>query len=176
MAIDPLIVGVARLRRQAGATVHLVVTGPFDPDGSLAPTSPGESYVPAGDDVAFDGLLECIPGGVVVSGTVSGRWRGECRRCAKAVGGDLSVVIKERYLETASPGDDEAYPLDSDLLDLGPALRDAIVLELPLAPLCEEACKGLCATCGTDLNDGPCSCQPPTDPRWARLDVLRPPE
>ena len=176
VAIDPLIVGIARLRRQPGATVHTIVAAPFDPDGSLAPTSPGESYVPDGDDVAFDGVLECIPNGVVVRGIVTSRWRGECRRCAKVVGGDLSVALSEPYLETAQPGDDEAYPLDSDLLDLGPALRDAILLELPLAPLCEEDCKGLCGQCGADLNDGPCSCEPPTDPRWARLDVLRTPE
>ncbi len=174
--MDPLIIGVARLRRQAGATVPVMVSASFDPDGSLGPTSPGESYVPDGDDLAFDGLLECIPGGVVVGGTVKSRWRGECRRCAKTVSGDISVVIKERYLEAAAPGDDEAYALDSDLLDLGPALRDAIVLELPLAPLCDEACEGLCVQCGADLNDGPCRCQPPTDPRWATLDALRSPE
>ena len=173
MAVDPFVVGIARLRRQLGATVHTVATGLFDPDGSLAPISPGESFVPDGDEAAFDGQLESIPGGIMVTGSVNARWRGQCRRCAKSVGGDLSVAVRERYLESAGPEDDEAYPLKGDLLDLGPAIRDAVVLELPLAPLCDEACRGLCEQCGADLNDGDCSCEAPTDPRWATLDVLR---
>jgi uncharacterized protein len=55
---------------------------------------------------------------------------------------------------------------------LRPLVRDALLLELPLAPLCREDCRGLCAHCGADLNDGPCDCAPPRDPRWDALDVL----
>ncbi len=173
MAIDPFVVGVARLRKQLGATNHVVASGLFDPTGEMAPISPGESYVPEGDDVSFDGLIECIPNGLMVSGTVTGRWRGECRRCATHVAGDLEVKARERYLEGANPEDDEAYPLEGDLIDLGPMVRDAIVLELPLAPLCKEDCKGLCVECGADKNSTDCGCGAPMDPRWATLDVLR---
>ncbi|HET7523328.1 MAG TPA: DUF177 domain-containing protein [Acidimicrobiales bacterium] len=70
--------------------------------------------------------------------------------------------------------DEETYPLKGELLDLQPLVRDALLLELPLAPLCSEDCQGLCATCGADLNDGPCSCEhAPADPRWAALDLLK---
>ncbi|MEI8049913.1 MAG: DUF177 domain-containing protein [Actinomycetes bacterium] len=173
MAMDPFVVGVARLRRQLGATVHTVVAGPFDPTGEMAPLAPGESYVPEGDDVSFDGVLECIPNGLVVRGAVTGRWRGLCRRCATKVGGPLEVTIRERYQEGASPEDDEAYPLEGEMVDLGPAVRDAIVLELPLAPLCSEDCKGICIECGADRNSTDCGCEAPIDPRWATLDTLR---
>ena len=173
MAADPFAVGIARLRRQPGATVHCLVTGLFDPTGELAATSPGESYVPDGDDVTFDGTLEAISGGIAAKGTVTGRWRGTCRRCATKVGGPLVVDVSERYVEGATPEDPDAYPLEGDFVDLGPMIRDAIVLELPLAPLCREDCQGLCASCGADLNAGACGCEAPIDPRWATLDVLR---
>jgi len=173
MAIDPFMVGVARLRRQPGASIHCAVEGIFDPTGELDPTSPGESYVPEGEIVRFDGTLEAISGGVVATGHVTGRWRGQCRRCATAVGGPIDVIVKERCIEGVTSEDDEAYPLEGDLVDLGPVVRDAIVLELPLAPLCKEDCQGLCASCGADLNAGACDCEAPIDPRWATLDVLR---
>ena len=128
MAIDPFMVGVARLRRQPGASIHCAVEGIFDPTGELDPTSPGESYVPEGEIVRFDGTLEAISGGVVATGHVTGRWRGQCRRCATAVGGPIDVVVKERCLEGVTSEDDEAYPLEGDLVDLGPVVRDAIVL------------------------------------------------
>ena len=65
----------------------------------------------------------------------------------------------------------ELYHLDGDLLDLEPAFRDAVVLALPMSPLCREDCPGLCAECGVPLADaGPGHRHgPPADPRWAAL-------
>ena len=56
--------------------------------------------------------------------------------------------------ESAEP-DDEELSLDGDLLDLEPVLRDAVVLALPMSPLCREDCPGLCVQCGVRLDDGP---------------------
>ena len=75
---------------------------------------------------------------------------------------------------TVGEEDEETYPLRGEMLDLQPLVRDALLLELPLAPLCNEECKGLCPACGADLNDGPCSCDTrPADPRWSALDSLK---
>jgi uncharacterized protein len=53
-------------------------------------------------------------------------------------------------------------------------VRDALVLALPLNPVCEAACKGLCARCGKDLSGGPCDCsEDDVDPRWAELATLK---
>ena len=175
MAIDPFVVGVARLRTQLGATAPCQLSGPFDPTGELAATSPGESEVPAGAAATFDGQLESIPKGIVAAGRVRSSWTGSCRRCAATVGGELEVAVRERFVEGAGE-EDEAYPLEGDLLDLGPMVRDAIVLELPLAPLCRDDCRGLCPQCGSDLNAVDCGCAAPTDPRWATLDLLRGPD
>ncbi|MGH9082909.1 MAG: DUF177 domain-containing protein [Acidimicrobiales bacterium] len=48
-----------------------------------------------------------------------------------------------------------------------------MVLDLPMAPLCRQACRGLCPVCGIDRNGESCVCVAPRDPRWANLDVLR---
>ena len=53
-------------------------------------------------------------------------------------------------------GEDPEYPLDQDVADLEPVLRDAVLLTFPLLPLCDPECRGLCATCGADLNTGAC--------------------
>ena len=66
------------------------------------------------------------------------------------------VRFQELYaLAEASGEDADGYLLDGDLLDLEPALRDALVLELPLSPLCADDCPGLCSECGVRLADAP---------------------
>ena len=58
-------------------------------------------------------------------------------------------------------------------IDLEPMVRDALLLELPLAPLCNPDCAGLCATCGANHNLTRCECvTSEIDPRWAALRSL----
>ncbi len=177
MAADtnPWIVHVARMRRNAGAESHEVRRGHVDEAGPLAEEGidPGRSIVPVGAEAECDVTLRAFDGGIAASGTVRAPWVGVCRRCATAVGGDLVIGVTERFAPDASPDDDELYPISDDTIDLGPLVRDAIVLELPSAPLCRPDCRGLCPHCGADRNEGECDCVAPTDPRWANLDVLR---
>ncbi len=183
MPLDPFVVNVARLRRNPGARWHEVRSGLFDPDGSLQLESPVQSAVPAQGEAVCDVWLEAFAGGVMVSGTVRAPWSGLCRRCAVVVGGELTAPVRERFVvSTATPGgrggpreasdDDDAYPIVDDQLDLGPLVREAIVLELPLAPLCRADCRGLCPSCGADRNEEECRCVAPVDPRWAILSLL----
>ena len=80
---------------------------------------------------------------------------GECRRCGGPVAGAVVATVRERYAPPTEPPrrDEDAYPLAGDELDLEPLARDAVLLDLPLAPLCSEACLGLCPQCGTNWND-----------------------
>ena len=175
--MDPFVVHVARLRRVSGTRWHEVRSGPFDEEGVLGTRSEADSSVPEGADASCDVTLESFAGGVMVTGTVTAPWTGMCRRCAIRVGGVLRIPVRERFADPGDrhgdPEDDEAYPIVDDVLDLGPMVRDAIVLELPLAPLCREDCRGLCPSCGCDRNEETCGCEEPRDPRWANLDVLR---
>ncbi len=174
MGAEPFVVNVARLRAANGTRRHEVRRGPLDPYEGSAPPAKGDSALAAGADVTCDVVLESFPGGVMVTGTVSAPWEGTCRRCTAAVGGDLCVAVRERYTdEGPGPADEDAYPIVDQRIDLGLVAHDAVVLELPLAPLCSEACRGLCPSCGVDRNVEACDCRPPADPRWASLDVLR---
>jgi uncharacterized protein len=76
----------------------------------------------------------------------------------------------DRHDEDEERDDEERY-LDGDLLDLESAFRDAVVLALPMSPLCRDDCPGLCAECGAPLADaGPDhGHEDATDPRWAGL-------
>ena len=123
-------------------------------------------------EVQVDVMLEAVPEAVIARGVVESRWQGACRRCLTAVSGELRSEVVEVFEK--NPATEQTYPLRGDQLDLELLARDAVLLELPHAPLCHEECQGLCPGCGAELNRGQCDCEVETgDPRWAALDVLR---
>lgn len=67
----------------------------------------------------------------------------------------------------------DVFPFDGERIDLEPLFREQFVLAIPYAPLCREACKGLCPQCGIDRNTDSCTCTPPIDPRLAALKGLK---
>ena len=174
--MNPFVVPVARLLRHAGQSSEVAFTAPFDPEGALAATAPGAAEVVPGADVEVRLVLTSFLGGVTASGTIVAPWRASCRRCAQSIRGVLDLRVNERFRPGAEPDDEDAYPLVNEEVDLRDLVRDAVVLELPLAPLCRPECAGLCPTCGSDRNEGDCGCQPDGDPRWATLDALRVPD
>ncbi len=172
MTTNPWLVPITNLRRSLGNRRE------EHRGGRVGELRVADSVVAANDTVEADAVLDSVDGGIQVTATVTAPWSGECRRCLKPVGGHLVAHVREVY-RPRPPGeapdeDEETYPLSGELLDLRPLVRDAILLELPIAPLCREDCAGLCPTCGADRNDGACGCPPAAaDPRWAALDVLR---
>ena len=118
---------------------------------------------------------ESVVEGVLVTGRVSGPTTLKCARCLETFSGEVSLDLVELF---TTPGhelpEEEAYKVRGHEIDLEPMLRDALVLGLPLNPVCSDACKGICASCGKNLNDGDCSCEDTSmDPRWADLSALR---
>lgn len=174
---DPFVVHVARLRRFSGQSGHEVRRGEVALAGPLreAGIDPGRSVVPAGTEIEVELTLVPFEGGVQAEGTVTAPWVGTCRRCAEPVSGLLRITVRERFADDplAGSSDEELYPISDDTIDLTPLVRDAVVLELPMAPLCREDCAGLCPRCGANRNEAECGCVAPKDPRWANLDVLR---
>ena len=130
------------------------------------------SKVPEGAPVHLELHLQSVNTGVVVKGTTAAPWVGECRRCLRPVEATLTAAILEIY--EPDPTEGETQPLQGDHIDVEPVAREAVLLELPLAPLCRHDCAGLCPECGADLNQGACGCAlDQSDPRWAALDDLR---
>ncbi|HUQ39758.1 MAG TPA: DUF177 domain-containing protein [Acidimicrobiales bacterium] len=165
---SPFVVPVGELRRRDGNTTRVQVRGPLP---GLAVTG---TVVPEDADVAVDLVLEAVPLAVVAHGEVTAPWVGECRRCLQPVTGEARTEVRELFEETPDP--EQTYPLVGDQIDLEPLARDAVLLELPLAPLCTEDCRGLCPQCGVNRNEKDCACvSDASDPRWAALDALREP-
>lgn len=137
----------------------------------------GLVLVPAGADVALDLRFEAVAEGVLVTGSAVAPLTGECARCLEPLTSTTEVSFQELYRYAPDPGEDEADEerfLDGDWLDLEPAFRDAVVLALPLSPLCREDCPGLCAECGVRLAEaGPLHGHgADVDPRWGPLRQL----
>jgi len=169
----PLVLDTRELGRRPGSMRTLQFPAPAPDDLGVELIA-----VPAGSDVDLDLRLESVMEGVLVSGTATVALTGECGRCLEPVQDTLAVRLQELYAypestTEATAGDDETAVMEGDLLDLEPALRDAVVLSLPLTPLCRPDCAGLCADCGERLDDLPADHQhDATDTRWAALQDL----
>jgi len=127
------------------------------------------------EPVRLDIMLERVPDGIVARGELHARWEGECSTCLREVAADLGVGVAELY--EPHPIDGDTYPLQGHELDLEQLVRDALVLELPLAPVCErDDCTPVespAVLVGADdrRNDG-ADDDAPADPRWAALSDL----
>jgi uncharacterized protein len=160
-------IDVADLRRHPGERRPVELERTFD-DIRVA-----DVEVPPDAPVGLEVVLESVQGGVEVTGRATGAWRGPCRRCLDPVDGRLDVPIHELFVDV--PVEGETYPIDHDTIDLSPMTRDALVLALPLAPLCRDDCPGPDPEgfrVGTPSDEDP-EAERPRDPRWAALDVLR---
>jgi len=167
MPRPPFIADIVALRRHQGYREQLRIRAP------LPGLQVSASRVPPGEPLELELTLEAVEGGVVAKGTAVAPWVGECRRCLVPVAGVAEAVVEELFV--SEPEEGETYPIHGDHIDLEPLAREAIVLALPLAPVCRPDCAGLCSSCGADLNAGECACpRGETDPRWAALDALRP--
>lgn len=171
VAHNPWLVSITTLKRSPGVRRH------ESRCGHVGDLSVAGSSVPPDALAQADATLDSVDGGIEVSADVSAPWRGECRRCLVPLSGELRTHVRELYRPHGrgdQEGDEETYPLEGEVLDLQPLVRDALLLELPLAPLCSESCRGLCPTCGADLNSVVCGCSSAAaDPRWAALDALK---
>jgi uncharacterized protein len=164
----PFVVHVAKLRKVLGTRWHEVRSGVID---DLVVSG---SAVPPGAEVGADVTLEAMSGGITVTGVVTAPWAGECRRCLVTATGTLTIPVRELY--TLDGDGEDAYRLADDEVDLEDLVHDAVLLELPMAPVCQEGCLGLCPMCGVNRNEKACRCETPRDDRWAALDVLRVPD
>lgn len=173
---DPFVVDTRQLGRQPGSmrTVNRIVTVPEAFATAMA-------AVPEGSEVELDLRLEAVMEGVLVTGTARGQLTAECSRCLDPISEGVEAGFQELYRYSAddevavtgedADDEDEDYYLEGDLLDLGPVVRDAVVLALPLTPLCGPDCPGLCSECGAKLAEaGPDHGHGDNiDPRWEAL-------
>lgn len=145
LSLDTLVIGTEEFRPQAAARLDCTLT--------------------------FAGTA------IVAEGTVEVEVSAVCSRClaefSLPVRAALEGFYVERGAETGVPDEQEVEYVSERSIDLLPAVHTALLLELPFAPLHDPDCPGICATCGKDLAEGPCSCEPsPTTSPFADLKEL----
>jgi uncharacterized protein len=121
--------------------------------------------------------------GILADGWVDMTLELTCMRCLNEFEQPMHLDFSEVFyptvdINTGAPvppmAEEEAFPIDDHhLLDLTEAIRQDILVSLPMIPICREDCAGLCPQCGHDLNLGPCDCKPvEVDSRFSVLEKL----
>lgn len=110
-------------------------------------------------------LVSNVGGALLVGGTIEGEVVTSCGRCLEDVVIPIEGEVEGYFIiegEGEAPDDMDEDEFDvlpeSHIIDLESLLRAAVLVDLPLVPLCDEACLGICPECGKNLNEGPCSC------------------
>ena len=170
---NPLVLDTRDLGRAPGSMLELQRRVP-------APARLGLDvvWVPQGAPLVLDLRMESVTEGVLVTGSVTAPITGECGRCLDEISTDFSADFVElfAYPESATQATsdpDEVHRVEGDLIDLEAVVRDTVVLGLPVTPLCQPDCAGLCPDCGLRLDDLPEDhAHEVIDPRWAALAAL----
>ncbi len=154
------------------------------------PWGPAEGAIV--DPIALDLHLDAVVEGILVRGTLGFTLELPCARCLTSQRSHREVEVADLFVAPSSQRSehqdpdgeggepheepDPGYELidEGNAIDLTILVRDALLIDLPVQPLCREDCAGLCPTCGADRNDGDCGHRPgeEPDPRWAKLAEL----
>ncbi len=153
---DKLIIDMARLDKDGETYAGSVDDAVLELNGELLRSFGGLRY---------DLFVQLFGTELLVRGSLAQDFDAVCCRC----GGDFDFTTTV---------DDFAVSLEvnekTEFVDLTDELRQSIILALPSYPVCRQDCKGVCATCGKNLNEGPCACDHTSrDSRWGALDALK---
>ena len=107
-----------------------------------------------------------------MEGTLRAEMACVCDRCGCLFDSVKLTQLQATIVEEEAEDHPEFFVLDGDEIDLDEILSTLFILDMDMKFLCREDCKGLCSTCGKNLNLGPCGCRKEIDPRFAVLEQL----
>ena len=145
------------------------------------PLEPG--VIGGSDKVLGRVILTRTQIGIWVEGSLETILESECSRCLAMFVDTIPFQLSELYvpsvdIETGRRAviedlSEEPFLVDEDqCLNLSEAIRQYTISSLPLKPLCSVRCRGICPSCGDNLNNTVCACKPPFDPQWGPLKDL----
>lgn len=167
---SPFKVNLHELPRRAGEMKEYSFNFPA-PDNIGVPLL----QIPIGSNISLSFRAESVDDGVLITGEVISNASGECGRCLEKIEMPIEQRFQELFLYASRRSenpeeDDELFVLDGDVADLEIPVRDAVILSMPLNPLCDEECEGLCSQCGEKWRDLPDDhAHEVVDPRWTGL-------
>ena len=167
---SPFKVNLHELPRRAGEmkNYHLEFA-------ALEPIGTPMLAIKSGELLVIDFKAEAVSDGVLISGRIVSSAEGECGRCLDELKEDVDQEFRELFLYESRKSDneeddDELFAMDGDIADIEIPIRDAVVLAMPLNPLCRPDCLGLCSECGERMEKlGPDHTHEKVDPRWSGL-------
>jgi len=157
---------LSKIIEMPGAETGFELT--LDPEHLTDPAVQGYASLPeaSGKVVNTAGLLN-------LRGTVKANMTLTCDRCGRSF--DREKVLRVDVPLVADAEEEvgpEVFEIEGDGIDVSEVLETCFILDMETKHLCSEDCKGLCPTCGKDLNEGPCDCTKPRDSRFAVLQQL----
>ena len=109
---------------------------------------------------------------LTLEGTLTAEMICYCDRCGAEFDSVKEMPLSVTIVEEDTADNPELFLLEGDEIDLDEILSTCFVLDMETKFLCDEDCKGLCSSCGKNLNLGPCGCRKTIDPRFAVLEQL----
>mgnify|MGYP006088846457 CR=1 FL=1 len=166
MAKSALVVDITPLKRQPGKQSRFELSVP-PPDGVVLGTAEVRTT-----QLHLNLQLEGAGEEIIAQGLITVDWIGPCRRCLEDRDGSSNIRLREVF--QTRPIEGETYLLAENEVDLEPMIREAVLLNLPIAPLCSEDCAG------PDPSRFPTTVavepepdvESPGDPRWAALSEI----
>ena len=144
-----------------GLSLDLPVTAAF-----MEAECPGLDATPGPRGIFLRGQLLRAAEDVFLRARLQGAFGTTCSRCLERARVPLDVALQVSFVARAQGDPDpdseeedlDVGYFDGDEVDLGPEIRDQLLLTFPIKPLCREDCAGLCAICGGNRNLHPCEC------------------
>jgi uncharacterized protein len=129
----------------------------------------------------MEGRLEPAGNGYLLRGTLRGEFSVACARCLEPANVPIDAPIAVSFVEREA-GDqeddelqDDVIPFEHGIVDIGPSIREEILLGVPMSPVCRPDCAGICPKCGCNRNLTPCDCvkQPSETSKFSRLAKMK---
>jgi uncharacterized protein len=159
-----MIIDIANILKSDGASLDIELNEPLKENAFVL----GDFVVDR--PISFKGRMVNAGGVIKLDGRLAAEYRTNCSRCLKDIESMVEVDIQEDFVEEGSDKTDEHYTYQGKYVDLDKAIKDNIVLNLPVRQLCDDECKGFCPKCGVDLNSNECKCHSDDiDPRMIAL-------
>ncbi|MGL4990375.1 MAG: YceD family protein [Sarcina sp.] len=107
--------------------------------------------------ISFSGKAKMVNGNITLEGDIKAILELQCSRCLKDFEICIETDIDDKFSNNLNEDESIAY-IEGDILDISDAIVSNVISTLPIKRLCEEQCKGLCQSCGADLNLHKCQC------------------
>jgi DUF177 domain-containing protein len=166
---------LANLKEGRSSFAHVYELGELDLD---------DEYIKLSQPASVSGKLRVSGNRGLVDGSIGTQVQVECDRCLQPVVFPVQTAFHLEYvtgaeyeaLRAVELSDDEMLVsvFDGEIVDIDEIVREQVLLSVPARVLCSQGCKGICTSCGSDLNLGDCGCETrEIDLRWEALKKLK---